>query len=136
VTDDECWIYWHNHHRRQYTTDRAVVSPRIRATISSKKILISASFTHQGFVSIEAIFETERLNSAFFTETILLSHIQFLNPFRPKMQAQSQSPYIGDVCFHNCPPSFHKTEELGFTILPQPPCFPDLTFVTSSYSIV
>jgi hypothetical protein len=56
--------------------------------ISSKKTMISAYFTRQGFVSIETLPETEQFNSTFFTGTILPSIIQSLIVSRPKMQAR------------------------------------------------
>jgi hypothetical protein len=42
------------------------------------------------------------------------------------MQAQSYWPYIDNAIFHNSALSLHKTEELEFTRLPQPPCSSDL----------
>jgi hypothetical protein len=48
ITGDECWIYSDNYHIAQWTPDHAAVSPRIRATLSSKKIMISAYFTREG----------------------------------------------------------------------------------------
>jgi hypothetical protein len=50
--------------------------------------MISAYFTRQGFVSVEALPETERFNSTLFTEIILPNIVQSISVFRPKMQAQ------------------------------------------------
>jgi hypothetical protein len=47
--------------------------------------MILAYFTRQGFVSIEALPETEWFDSAFFTEIILLSLIQSVSLLRPKI---------------------------------------------------
>jgi hypothetical protein len=47
--------------------------------------MISAYFTRQWFVSIEALPETERFNSTFSTKTVLLNVIQFVSVFRPKI---------------------------------------------------
>jgi hypothetical protein len=38
ITGDECWIYWDNNHYGQWATDRAAISPRIRITISFKRL--------------------------------------------------------------------------------------------------
>jgi hypothetical protein len=91
-----------------------------------KKTMISAYFTRQGFVSIEKLPETQRFSSAFFTQTILPSLVQFVGLFRPKMQAQGYSLHINNSTSHNSPLSLHKTEELGFTRLPQPLSSPEL----------
>jgi hypothetical protein len=94
--------------------------------ISSKKTMISAYFTRQGFVSIEALPETERFNSTFFTETILPSIVQSLIVSRPKMQARGYWIHIDNAKPHNSGLSLRKTEELGFIRLPQPPYSHDL----------
>jgi hypothetical protein len=94
--------------------------------ISSKKTMISAYFTRQGFVSIEALPETERSNYTFFTEIILASIVQSLIVSRPKMQARGYWIHIDNAKPHNSGLSLRKKEELGFTRLPQPPYSPDL----------
>jgi hypothetical protein len=81
ITGDESWIYWDNYHRGQWTADCTAVPPQIRTMISSKKTMISAYFTRQGFVSIEALPETERFNSTFFIETILPNIVQSMSLF-------------------------------------------------------
>jgi hypothetical protein len=126
IIGDESWIYWHNYHRGQGTADCAALPPQIRTMISSKKTMISAYFTRQGLVSIEALPETERFHSTFFTETILASIVQSLIASRPKMQARCYWIHIDDAKPHNSGLSLRKTEELGFTWLPQPPYSPDL----------
>jgi hypothetical protein len=62
--------------------------------ISSNKAMISACFTRQGFVSIEARSETERFNSAFVAETILPRLVQSASLLPLKMQAQDYQPHI------------------------------------------
>jgi hypothetical protein len=47
--------------------------------------MISAYFTRQGFVSIEAFPETEQFNSVFFTEVILPNLVQSMSLLRLKM---------------------------------------------------
>jgi hypothetical protein len=91
-----------------------------------RKMMISAYFTHQGFVSVETLPETEQFNSTFFTETNFLNIVQFLSVFRPKMQAQDYWMHIDNVKSHNSALSFQKTEELLFTRLAQPPYSHDL----------
>jgi hypothetical protein len=127
ITCDTCWIYWDNYHRGQWTIDRAAIFARIHATISSKKTMISAYFIRQGFISIEALPETEWSNSALFTEIILPNLVQSVSLLRPKMQTQCYWLYIDNVKSHNSALSLSKTEELRFTRLPQPPYSPDLT---------
>jgi hypothetical protein len=95
--------------------------------ISSRKTMISAYFTRQRFVSIEALPETERFNSEFFTGTILPSLVRSVSLLRPKMQAQGYWLHIDSAKPYNSVLSLHKTEELGFTRLPQSPYSPDLT---------
>jgi hypothetical protein len=80
--------------------------------ISSKNTMISAYFTRQGFVSIEALPETERFNSTFFTETILVNIVQSLIVSRPKMQARGYWIHIDNAKSHNSGLSLRKTEEL------------------------
>jgi hypothetical protein len=63
--------------------------------------MISAYFTRQGFISVEALPETERFNSTFFVETILLNIIQFMSVFHPKMQAQGYWMHVDNAKFHN-----------------------------------
>jgi hypothetical protein len=86
ITGDKCWIYCDNYHCGQLTTDRVAISPRIRITILSEKIMILAYLTRQRFVSIEILSETERFDSAFFIKTILLSFSQFVSLHHPKIQ--------------------------------------------------
>jgi hypothetical protein len=50
--------------------------------------MISAYVIRKGFVSVEALPETERFNSTLFTEKILLNIVQSVNVFCPKLQAQ------------------------------------------------
>jgi hypothetical protein len=126
IAGNECWIYWDNYHRGQWTADRASVSPRIHITISSKNMVISGYLTHQWFVSIEALPKTERFNYTLFSETILLNIVQSVSLFRPKMQAQSYWMHIGTATVHNCLLSLQKTEEMRFTRLAQPPYSLDL----------
>jgi hypothetical protein len=83
-----------------------------------EKTTISAYFTRQEFVCIEALPETKQFNSPFCTETILQNFIQFVNLLRPKMQAQGYWLHIDNVKPHNSALSLHKNEELGFTALP------------------
>jgi hypothetical protein len=101
ITEEECRSYGANYQRGQNTVDRAAMSPQIRATISSKKTMISAYFTRQGFVSVETLPETERFNSTFFTETILPSIVRSVSGFRPKMQAQGYWMLISNAKSHN-----------------------------------
>jgi hypothetical protein len=126
ITGDECSIYWDNYLCGQWTADRAAISPRIHITTPSKKTIISVYFTRQGFVSVEALPETERFNFTFLIEIILLNIVQFVNVFRPKMQGQSYWMHIDNVQSHNSALSIQKTEELGFTRLAQSPYSPDL----------
>jgi hypothetical protein len=79
--------------------------------------MISAYFTHQGFVSVEAFPETEQFNSTFFIEIILLNIVQFMSVFRAKMQAQGYWMHIENAKSRNSALSLQKTEELGFTRL-------------------
>jgi hypothetical protein len=88
ITGDECRIYWDNYHHGQWTADRAAVSPQICTTISPKNTIISAYFTRQRFIFVEALPETERFNSTFFTEKVLLNIVRSVSIFRPKMRAQ------------------------------------------------
>jgi hypothetical protein len=88
--------------------------------------MISVYFTRQGFVSVEILPKTERFNSIFFIETILLNIIQSLNVFRLKMQAQDYWMHIDKAKPHNSALSVQKTEELGFTRLSQRPYFSDV----------
>jgi hypothetical protein len=88
--------------------------------------MISAYFTRQGFVSVEAFPETERFNSTSFTETILLNVVQSASAFRPKMHAQGYWMQIDNATSHNPALSLQKTEELGFARLAQPPYSSDL----------
>jgi hypothetical protein len=74
--------------------------------------LISAYFTRNGFVLIEALPETEPFNSTFFTETILPSIVQSLIVSRPQMQARGYSIHIETAKPHNSGLSLTKTEEL------------------------
>jgi hypothetical protein len=92
-----------------------------------KKTKTSGYFTHQGFVSIEALLETEGLNSAFFIDTIPPHLVEPVNLLCPTMQDQGYCLHIDNTQPHNSALSFHKTEELGLTRLLQPPYFPDLT---------
>jgi hypothetical protein len=91
-----------------------------------EKTVISAYFIHQGFVSIEELPKTERLNSTFFTETFLLSLVQSVSLFRPKMQAQGYWPHIENARSYNFALSLYKTEEPRFIKLLQPLYSPDL----------
>jgi hypothetical protein len=88
--------------------------------------MISVYFTRQGFVSIEILPETERFNSAFFTEKVLLSIVRSVSIFRLKMQAQGYWIHIGNARPHNSTLSFQQTEVLRFTRLAQPPYPSDL----------
>jgi hypothetical protein len=80
--------------------------------MSSKEIMISAYFTRQGFVSIEALPKTEQFNSVFFTEKILLKFVQLENLFCPKMQIHAYLLHIDNGTFHNSPLSLHSTKQL------------------------
>jgi hypothetical protein len=91
-----------------------------------KEKMMSAYFTRQGYVSVEALPETEGINSKFFTETILSNIVQPVSVFCPKMQAQGHSMQIDNAKPHNSALSLQKTEELGFTRLAQRPYSPDL----------
>jgi hypothetical protein len=80
--------------------------------------MISAYFTRQGFVFIEALPEIERFNFTFFTQTILPSFVLSVSLLRLKMQAEGYWLDIDNAEFDNSSLSLHKTEELGFTRLP------------------
>jgi hypothetical protein len=112
ITGDEYRTYSDNYHRGQWIADRVAVSPRIRTTISSKKTMISVYFTRHGFVSIEALPETERFNSVFFPKIILPSFVQFVSLFCPKMQAQDYWLHIDNATRHNSALSLYEIEEL------------------------
>jgi hypothetical protein len=90
------------------------------------KMMISAYFTRQGFVSVEALPETERFNYIFFIDTILPNIVQSVNVFRPNMQVQGDWMQIDNAQSHNSALSFQKTEELRFTRLAHPHYSPDL----------
>jgi hypothetical protein len=66
-----------------------------------KKIMISAYSTHQGFVFIKTLLETERFSFVFFAETILPSLISYVYLLRPKMQVQGYWLYLDNVRPHN-----------------------------------
>jgi hypothetical protein len=74
--------------------------------------MISVYFIRQGFVSTETVLETERFNSAFFTEIILPSLVQSVSLLRPKMQVQGYWLHIDNAKSHNSALCLHKTEEL------------------------
>jgi hypothetical protein len=65
----------------------------------------------KGF-SIEALPETERLNSTLFTETILLDLVQFTSLLRPATQIQAYWLHIENTKPQNSALFLHKTEEL------------------------
>jgi hypothetical protein len=83
-----------------------------------KQTLISAYFTRQKFVSIEKLPETERFNSAFFTETMPPSLVQSVSLLRPKMQAQASWLHIDNASSDDFALSLHEIEELAFSRLP------------------
>jgi hypothetical protein len=98
--------------------------------------MISAYFTCQGFISVDALPETERFNSTFFTEINLLNIVQDVNAFRPKMQAQAYWMHIENAKPDNSALSLQKTKGLGLTRLVQLPYSPDLVlcdFLLFSY---
>jgi hypothetical protein len=73
--------------------------------------MFSVYFTRQGFISIEALLQRERFNSAFFTLTILPSIVGSVSVLRPKMRAQGQWLHIDNAKSHKAALSFQKTEE-------------------------
>jgi hypothetical protein len=81
--------------------------------------MISAYFTRQRFVSIERLPKTERFNSAFFTDTIFPSIVQFMSLSCSKMQPQGYWLHIDNAKSRNSALSLDKTEELEFTRLPK-----------------
>jgi hypothetical protein len=89
--------------------------------------MVLAYFTRERCFFVEAFPQTERFNSTFFTETILLNIVQSVSVFCPKLQAQGYWMHEEDSKPHNSALSLHKTEELGLTRLAQPPYFFDLT---------
>jgi hypothetical protein len=88
--------------------------------------MISAYFTCQRFISVEALPETEQFNSTVFTETIFPNIVQSVSVFRPKMQVQCYRMHIDNSKSHNSALSLQKTEKLGFTRSAQPLSSTDL----------
>jgi hypothetical protein len=84
-------------------------------------MMISAYFTRQGFVSVEALPETEQFNSTFFTETVLPSIVRSVSVFCPTMEAQGYWMQMNKAKLPNSALSFEKTEVFGCTRLTQPP---------------
>jgi hypothetical protein len=53
ITGDESWIYWDNQGCGTWAQDRDELPSNLKRMISSKKTMVSAHFSHCGFVSVE-----------------------------------------------------------------------------------
>jgi transposase len=126
ITGDESWIYGDNQHRGMWAQDRDELPPNVKRTISSKKTMVSAYFSRCGFVSVELISMGQKHNSQFFTEMVLPSIENKLAEYRPKLRTSAAHIHVDNAKPHTSKMSIEKIEELGFILVPQPPCSPDL----------
>jgi histone-lysine N-methyltransferase SETMAR len=97
----------------------------VKGKISSKKTIVSAYFSRCGFVSVEFLPMGQKYNSQFFTETVLPSIETKLAECRPKLRTTAAHLHVDNAKPHTSKMSIEKIEELGFILVPQPPCFPD-----------
>jgi hypothetical protein len=88
--------------------------------------MVSAYFSPCGFVSIEFLPMGQKHNAQFFTETILPSTEKKLVECRPKLRTIASHLHVNKPKSLTSKMSIEKIEELGFTLVPQPPYYPDL----------
>jgi hypothetical protein len=86
--------------------------------------MVSAYFSHCGFVSVEFLPMGQKYNSQFFIETVLLSIEKKLAECRPKLLTTAAQVHVDSAKPHTSKMSIAKIEELGFILVPQPPYSP------------
>jgi histone-lysine N-methyltransferase SETMAR len=88
--------------------------------------MVSAYFSRCRFVSVEFLPMGQKYNSQFFTETVLPTIEKKLAECRPKLRTTAAHPHVDNAKPHTSKMSIEKIEEMGFVLVPQPLCFPDL----------
>jgi histone-lysine N-methyltransferase SETMAR len=126
ITVDESRIYWDNQRRGMWAQDRDELPPNGKRTISPKTTMVSACFSRCGFVSVEFFPMGQKYSSQFFTETLLLSIEKKLTECRPKLRTTAAHLHVDNAKPDTSKMSIEKIEELGFTLMPQPPYVPGL----------
>jgi hypothetical protein len=69
----------------------------------------------------------QKYNSQFFTETVLPKIDKKLAECRPKLRTTAAHLHVDNAKPYTSKMSIEKIEELGFTLVPQPPYYPNLT---------
>jgi hypothetical protein len=82
---------------RMLAYDRDNLPSNPKHMISSKKKMLSTSFSFRAFVSIEFFQQEEKYNSSFCTETVSSSRENFLSICRLKMRVNFIHLYIDNV---------------------------------------
>jgi histone-lysine N-methyltransferase SETMAR len=91
-----------------------------------KKTMVSIYFSPCRFVSVEFLVMKQKYNSQFFAETVLPSIKKKLAECRPRLRTTPAHLHVDNAKPHTSKMSIEKIEELGFVVVPQPPCSPDL----------
>jgi hypothetical protein len=94
--------------------------------MSAKKMMLSACFSHHGFVSIESFPPGERYDSRFFTETVLPGIEKSLSVAHPRIRAKGFHLHIDDAKLDNSESLLSKTDDMEFIRVLHPPYSPDL----------
>jgi hypothetical protein len=89
-------------------------------------MMVSAYFSHCGFVSVESLPMRQKYKAQFLTETVLPSIEKKLAECRPKLQTTAAHLRLDNAKPHTFKMSIEKIEELGFILVAQPPYYPDL----------
>jgi hypothetical protein len=88
--------------------------------------MVSAYLSRCGSVSVELLPMGQKYNSQFFTETVRRSIEKKLEECRPKLRTTAAHLHVDNAKPHTSKMSIEKIRELGFILVPQTPCSPDL----------
>jgi hypothetical protein len=109
-----------------WAQDRDELQLNVKQTIWSKKTMVSAYFSRCGFVPVEFLPTGQRHNSHFFPEPVSPGIERKLAKCRPKLRTTVAHLRIDNATPHICNTSIEKIDGLGFLLVPQRACSPDL----------
>jgi DNA-binding transcriptional ArsR family regulator len=136
VTDDESWFMLEYEHEAQWAVSREKVAPRVKPIFQSPKFMFTIIWGTVGFYMTNLMTSQRSFNSEYFINEIM-------QPLIAKLFPMGRIPYTHRliVNLHNCRVHFSKHSQKFFDDnsllrLPQPSYSPDLTLLTSGFSIM
>jgi transposase len=88
--------------------------------------MVSAYFSHCGFVSVEFLPMGQKYNLQFSAETVLPSTDKRIGERDPNLRTTVRHLHVDNAKPHTSKMSIARIEELGFILVLQPPYSPDL----------